>query len=91
MVAHDAPGIENEAFFLLAVPEAVDKDIAVGFAGKDIDPFHHGKGDEVDGLLVPDFVAADAHCCFGCRLNLPFSVGRNNTPMQTIMTGFGLE
>lgn len=65
MIAHDAPGVQHEAFLLLAVPEAIDEDIAVGFAGKDIYPLHHGKGDEMNGLLVPDFVAADAHGCFG--------------------------
>jgi hypothetical protein len=39
--------------------------------GKDITTHStHGKGDEVDSLLVPYFVAADAHAGFGCYLKL---------------------
>lgn len=83
MVADDAPGIQHEAFLLLAMPQAVDEDIAVGFAGKDIHPFHHGKGDEVDALLIPDFIAADAHALFWLPINLPLSTGRSNTPLLT--------
>jgi hypothetical protein len=39
----------------------------------------------VNGLLVPDFVAADAHAYFGCPLNLAFFSRRSNTPVQTLM------
>ena len=81
VIAHDAPGMQYEAFVLLAKPKAIDEDVAVGLTGKHIHPFYHGKGDEVDRLLVPDFIAADAHAGFGYTLNLLFLIRKSNTPL----------
>lgn len=38
MVAHDAPGVKFETFLLLTMPKAINEDITVGFAGKDVYP-----------------------------------------------------
>jgi hypothetical protein len=78
--------MEYQAFLLLAMPEAVDENIKVGLAGKDIHPVHHGKGDEVDGLPVSDFVATDAHGSFGCTLNLLLLIGKGNTPFPPVLS-----
>lgn len=86
VIAHDALGMQHEAFVRLAVPETVDEDVTVGLTGKYIHPFDYGKGDEVDRLLVPDFIAADTHAGFGCMLNVLFLIGKSNTLLLPVMT-----
>jgi hypothetical protein len=45
----------------------------------------YGKCDEMDCLLIPDFVAADAHEAFGCSLNLQQFDGRGNKTGLPVM------
>jgi len=56
MVAHDASGIEHQAFVLLTVAQVFNKQVAVGLAGKHIDPAYGGEGDEVHPFFVGDGV-----------------------------------
>jgi hypothetical protein len=58
MAAHDAPGVHLQSLLLNAEREAVHHDLFVLPADEHINPIDRGEGDEVELLLIPDFVVA---------------------------------
>jgi hypothetical protein len=50
--------MDQQALLPVTIVEAIHHQVRILPPGKYVHPFHHGKRDEVDGLLVPDFVAA---------------------------------
>ena len=58
MVAHDHPGIKQQALLFLAIPETVHHDIPVILPCEDIHLPHRGKSDEVGAKRVVELVAA---------------------------------
>lgn len=47
MIAHDHPGIQQQAFLLLAEAQALDQDVLVVAAREDVDPADRTERDEV--------------------------------------------
>jgi hypothetical protein len=45
----------------------------------------------MDSLLIPDFVAANTHECFGCSLNVQKFIRRRNKRSLPVMPVFSLR
>jgi len=58
MATHYAIGINFQPLVFLAMPNTVQKKIAIFSSDKDIQPFNDGKCDKIQFLLIPDFVFA---------------------------------
>jgi len=59
MVAHQAPAMEQQTFFLLAIPQTIHHYIFVFLPGKHINPFHHGKGHKMHTFFI--FLSCSPH------------------------------
>jgi hypothetical protein len=67
MACHDAPPVNFKPFLLLAVLPAVDHDIFVFAADKQIDPVYNSEAHKIKLVLVVEFIFG-AHI----RLNVHF-------------------
>jgi len=56
VIGHDALGVYFQSFFPLAILQACYYYIFVHAPGKNINPRDNGKRNNVNSLLVPDFV-----------------------------------
>jgi hypothetical protein len=61
MVAHQAPGIQQQSLFLLAVTDAVNKYGTIVLSRKDVHPSNDCERYEMDAFFVADLITMDAH------------------------------
>jgi hypothetical protein len=57
MIAHDTPAMNQQAFILPAIPEAIQNYVPVLFPRKDIYPLNNSKSHKMDSFLVPYFIS----------------------------------
>ena len=60
---HDTISPYLQPFILLAVADAFKENVTVFSSNKNIQPLNHGKSDEIEFILVSDFIIA-AHVMF---------------------------
>ena len=58
MTRHDTISPNLESFILLAVSDAIEKHVTVFSSTKSIQPLDHSKSDEIEFILVSDFIIA---------------------------------
>ena len=58
MTRHDTISPNLESFILLAVSDAIEKHVTVFSSNKNIQPLDHSKSDEIEFILVSDFIIA---------------------------------
>jgi hypothetical protein len=63
VAGHDAPAIDFQSFFSLAMLPAIDHDVPVFIADKKVYPVYYGKTYKVKFILVVEFI-------FGAHYNL---------------------
>ena len=61
VVAHDHPGMNDQPLVCNAMVQGVADQVGVFLSGEDIDPVHHGEGEEVGAFLVGQAVAVAGH------------------------------